>query len=89
MYPRPRLSAEPLEAREVPAAFQTLPVLDFGNAATLPAEIEELWKQYSEIDTVFLNAGLQYASDIKQLELASARHIWVPHLNELEKKLAQ
>ncbi|MBX9624777.1 MAG: SGNH/GDSL hydrolase family protein, partial [Gemmataceae bacterium] len=35
MYPRPRLSAEPLEAREVPAAFQTLPVLDFGNAAVL------------------------------------------------------
>lgn len=46
--------------------LQTYP-LDFGNLETLSGEVDAIFGKWPDIDTVFLNAGLQYASDIKDL----------------------
>lgn len=40
---------------------------DFGNLETAPAEVDAIFTRHPDIDTVFLNAGLQHASNIKDL----------------------
>lgn len=57
-----RLSALAAETR----GLETY-ALDLGNVGTLPAEVDAIFARWPEVDTVFLNAGLQYASDIKNL----------------------
>lgn len=41
--------------------------LDFGDLGALPSKINEIFARWPEIDAVFLNAGIQYASNIKDL----------------------
>lgn len=41
--------------------------LDFGKLDTLPAQVDAIFSRWPDIDTVFLNAGVQYASNVKDL----------------------
>lgn len=52
-------------AAEMPG-LQEYP-LDFGNLERIAGEVDEIFTRWPEIDTIFLNAGLQYASDIKDI----------------------
>lgn len=49
--------------------------LDFDKVDTLPSGIDEIFTRWPDIDTVFLNAGLQYASDIKDLGSSSDERV--------------
>lgn len=41
--------------------------VDFNDLDALPSKIDEIFTRWPEIDAVFLNAGIQYASNIKDL----------------------
>lgn len=41
--------------------------MDIGNLRTLPSHVDTIFSRFPDVDTVWVNAGIQYSSDIKDV----------------------